>query len=1048
MKKIRCFILCILIILSACLPAYAASFRPYTSLTGATADSLDSETSMVPGDPAFVVTAAGIFSPYVCKASSALPSGTTVIQPALISNTYRWHICGFAGDGAGLTNVNAALLGGHAASYFQPAGSYLLPTGNGSALTGITANQIGLGNVTNVEQLPLSYLNDSDNTLSGGALKVPTDAMVAAYVAAYVAAHGGEGGSGVSTLAACTDVSFGTLSNNQALLYNSSSGKWANSTLGTGAFATIANYVPITRTVNGYALSSNISLSYGDVGAAASSHNHAASAINSGILGMTYGGLGASLSDPGYDGLLFWDNTDNANSFIHLGTGLSYDHSTHTLSSSAAAGSTTFDLIGTGTNTSGATMTVGNTSSLNFTGTGTINASSLNGHADTYFATSSHTHATYLAIANNLSDLNSVSTARTNLGLGSMATQASNNVSITGGSITASVVSGAASGITSLTGLTTALGAQYGGTGVLNNSANTITFSGNYGITITLSGTTSLTLPTSGTVLVSGGALGTPSSGTLTNCTFPTLNQSTTGSAASLSISGQSGLLTFTGITSTNRQKTVRDAADTILELGGSYTPTGTFTSMIFSSPRIMGSSTGYTSIASANSSATNYTATLQAATGTIAYLDSTMTGSSSSMSGYPSGAQPLATILTTLASLSNSAGYLYNNGSGVLSYASISGGVGGSTGSTDNALIRADGTGGSTVQAGTTTLSDAGILNLPSGGKIQINGVDYLSEGTDGTHGVSLNNNTSGWTPQAANAIGAVANVVKISQNSTVYASTLSPSAGQISFTGSTAPRAKTIRDAADTILELGGSYTPTGTWTSMTLVTPALGTPASGTLTNCTGLPIAGLSASTSTALGVGSIELGHASDTTIARVSAGVISVEGATVPTLTSTNAFTGANTIGDTSSNNLQKVILRKPSSLSDHDWQGIAELGTAGENLSRGDIVYKKLNSSAWKWYKYDANGTDKLIMPEGIATADITSGNDGVILTEGMMRDDTWNITASADAAVAVYGSTTAGGVSLTAPSATTEEVVVVGKLVYANTIRTRFGYASVEVK
>jgi hypothetical protein len=36
------------------------------------------------------------------------------------------------------------------------------------------------------------------------------------------------------------------------------------------------------------------------------------------------------------------------------------------------------------------------------------------------------------------------------------------------------------------------------------------------------------------TPLTSGGALGTPSSGTLTNCTFPTLNQNTTGSAATL----------------------------------------------------------------------------------------------------------------------------------------------------------------------------------------------------------------------------------------------------------------------------------------------------------------------------------------------------------------------------------------------------------------------------------------------------------------------------------------------------------------------------------
>ena len=70
---------------------------------------------------------------------------------------------------------------------------------------------------------------------------------------------------------------------------------------------------------------------------------------------------------------------------------------------------------------------------------------------------------------------------------------------------------------------------------------------------------------------------GTPSFRALVAADVPTLNQNTTGSAASLSISGQTGLLTFTGITSTNRIKTVRDADDTILELGGSYTPTGTW---------------------------------------------------------------------------------------------------------------------------------------------------------------------------------------------------------------------------------------------------------------------------------------------------------------------------------------------------------------------------------------------------------------------------------------------------------------------------------------
>ncbi len=79
--------------------------------------------------------------------------------------------------------------------------------------------------------------------------------------------------------------------------------------------------------------------------------------------------------------------------------------------------------------------------------------------------------------------------------------------------------------------------------------------------------------------------------------------------------------------------------------------------------------------------------------------------------------------------------------------------------------------------------------------------------------------------------------------------------------------------------------------TLTSPTMTSPVLGTPTSGTLTNATGLPIAGLTASTSTALGVGSIELGHATDTTIARSGAGAITVEGVAVPTISSTNTFT-------------------------------------------------------------------------------------------------------------------------------------------------------------
>jgi len=96
----------------------------------------------------------------------------------------------------------------------------------------------------------------------------------------------------------------------------------------------------------------------------------------------------------------------------------------------------------------------------------------------------------------------------------------------------------------------------------------------------------------------------------------------------------------------------------------------------------------------------------------------------------------------------------------------------------------------------------------------------------------------------------------------------------------------------SAGDIVDLGTAQTLTNkTLTSPTLTTPALGTPSSGTLTNCTGLPISGLSASTSTALGVGSVELGHATDTTLSRSSAGVLAVEGVVVPTVSSTNTLT-------------------------------------------------------------------------------------------------------------------------------------------------------------
>lgn len=61
--------------------------------------------------------------------------------------------------------------------------------------------------------------------------------------------------------------------------------------------------------------------------------------------------------------------------------------------------------------------------------------------------------------------------------------------------------------------------------------------------------TKTFTLPdANSTIVVQGGALGTPSSGTLTNCTFPTLNQNTTGSAATFTSTSQNSQFNSIGV--------------------------------------------------------------------------------------------------------------------------------------------------------------------------------------------------------------------------------------------------------------------------------------------------------------------------------------------------------------------------------------------------------------------------------------------------------------------------------------------------------------------
>lgn len=210
--------------------------------------------------------------------------------------------------------------------------------------------------------------------------------------------------------------------------------------------------------------------------------------------------------------------------------------------------------------------------------------------------------------------------------------------------------------------------------------------------------------------------------------------------------------------------------------------------------------------------------------------------------------------------------------------------------------------------------------------------------------------------------------------------------------------------------------------TLAGITLTTPNIGTPSAGTLTNCTGLPIAGLVASTSTALGVGSIELGHASDTTISRVSAGVIAVEGKTVLT-TDGGTLTGSITLGENTS------IALDPAGSADGKWSGITITATAGYAQAFGDLVY--LDPTDSRWEKCDANSAagadgDSRGIIGIVVVAGAADGNACTILLQGVIRADAAFPTFTINNPI--YVSETAGAVTQTQPTTTDVVIRVVG--------------------
>ena len=271
-------------------------------------------------------------------------------------------------------------------------------------------------------------------------------------------------------------------------------------------------------------------------------------------------------------------------------------------------------------------------------------------------------------------------------------------------------------------------------------------------------------------------------------------------------------------------------AATGDMTLAGIQSVTGAKT---FDKDKILmkGTSTGVTTISTANTGASNFTATLQAATGTIAY-----------------SADITATKLDDFATPDNNTDLNANTtnhglllqatapASGLYNYVGI---TNGETAYTNKALF------------------DASNPSTQAFGDSAATGSATVAARRDHKHAMMA----------APTTVTGSSGSVKSNATTGVM---------QITGPGTGTTRVMTIPDADATLLYSGG----------------ALGTPSGGTVTNLTGtasININGTVGATTASTGkftsvetTGNIELGHASDTTLSRGAAGFIAVEGKRVP----------------------------------------------------------------------------------------------------------------------------------------------------------------------
>ncbi len=183
------------------------------------------------------------------------------------------------------------------------------------------------------------------------------------------------------------------------------------------------------------------------------------------------------------------------------------------------------------------------------------------------------------------------------------------------------------------------------------------------------------------------------------------------------------------------------------------------------------------------------------------------------------------------------------------------------------------------------------------------------------------------------------------------------------------------------------------------------------------------------TSTAVTLGTIEVGAASDTTISRSAAGVIAVEGVVIPSVSSTSTLTN-------------KTVDFGATLGTDDTYVGevMSGLNNSG-GVTQWDAVY--MNSSS-AWVIADANGSGTY-PARGLAVATASTGNATTVIVRGIVRNDGWSAwTVGAP----IYLSGTAGAITQTVPATSGDKVQVIGYAIASKTIFVDFNSTYVTVQ